>query len=224
MPGSVPNQTARGLFAPIASNYERWASILSLGQDGRWRRAMVAGLEVKPGGRVLDVAAGTGSISGLLERSGCEVVALDLSRPMLAQHPGRGKVLSRGERLPFRRGTFDAVTFGYLLRYVDDPVACLNELARVVRPGGRLGMVEFGLPRGLWYPLWRLYSDIFLPLAGRMIDPGWYEVGRFLRGSIEDFHRRHGDLPFLWKQAGLVDVEARPLSLGGGLVIWGRKP
>ena len=221
---SVPNQTAQRLFAPIAPSYQRWAHILSLGQDRRWRRAMVGGLSLRPGLSILDVAAGTGSISRLLLALGHRVTAVDISVEMLGLHPGRDRVQARAEMLPFGTDEFDALTFGYLLRYVDDPVACLTELARVIKPGGRIGMVEFGLPAGLWTPFWSVYAGLLLPGAGRLISPGWYEVGRFLRRSIEDFHTNHPDLTDLWRQAGLIDVETKRLSLGGGVVMWARKP
>ncbi len=221
---SAPNQTARRLFAPIAPTYERWARVLSLGQDDRWRRIMVDGLLLPTGSKVLDVAAGTGSISRRLQRIGHQVTAVDLSGEMLGHHPGPDRVQARAEMLPFDGGIFDGLTFGYLLRYVEDPIACLTELARVVRPGGRLGMVEFGLPTGVWKGPWAIYAGAILPAAGRVISPGWYEVGRFLRGSIADFHSRYPDPAFLWRQAGLLDVEVRRLSLGGGLVMWARKP
>jgi demethylmenaquinone methyltransferase/2-methoxy-6-polyprenyl-1,4-benzoquinol methylase len=220
---SVPNQTARRLFAPIAPTYEKWARILSLGQDDRWRRVMVAGLSIPPGSSVLDVAAGTGSISRRLQASGHKVMAVDLSGEMLGFHPGPDRVQARAEMLPFDDCTFDAVTFGYLLRYVEDPVACLVELGRVVKPGGRIGMVEFGLPSEFWKPLWALYAGLILPTAGRLISPGWHEVGRFLRGSIEHFHNTHPDPAEVWREAGLIEVVVKRLSLGGGLVIWGRK-
>ncbi|HKX75051.1 MAG TPA: class I SAM-dependent methyltransferase [Acidimicrobiia bacterium] len=222
-PRSGP-QIAKRLFAPIAPGYERWAALLSLGQDARWRRRMVAGLDLPPGALVLDVAAGTGSISRALEAGGCQVVALDLSSRMLDHHPGRWRILGRGDQLPFRAESFDGVTFGYLLRYVDDPRACVAELARVLRPGGKLGMIEFGLPRGGWHSLWRIYTGWLLPLFGRLISPGWAEVGRFLRGSIESFHQRWPEPGDMWTEAGLVEVKTVSMSLGGGLVMWGRKP
>ena len=219
----TPNNTARRLFAPIAPSYQRWASVLSLGQDQRWRRAMIAGLDLAPRSRVLDVAAGTGSITRLLQQSGHYVVGVDLSPAMLAHHPGPNRVVARGERLPLRDNAFDAVTFGYLLRYVDDPVACLEGLVRVLKPGGRLGMVEFGLPTA-WYLPWRAYTDGVLPVAGRLIDQGWYEVGTFLRTSIEGFHRRYPDLEAIFREARFVDVRSLRMSLGGGLVMWARRP
>ena len=198
--------------------------MLSLGQDERWRRVMVDGLDLPTGRKVLDVAAGTGSISRRLQRMGHQVTAVDLSGEMLGLHPGPGRVQARAEMLPFDGGIFDGLTFGYLLRYVEDPIACLTELARVVKPGGRLGMVEFGLPIGVWKGPWGIYAGAILPAAGRIISPGWYEVGRFLRRSIEDFHSRYPDPAVLWRQAGLLDVQVRRLSLGGGLVMWARKP
>lgn len=219
-------RTARELFAPIAGNYERWATILSLGQDPRWRRRMVADLEMPPGAFVLDVAAGTGAITRLVEARGARVVALDQSVEMLKSAQRRGATVVRGtaEHLPFRDASFDAVTFGYLLRYVDPGVA-MAELARVAWAGGEIGMVEFGRPRGFWAPWWWLYTRIVLPGAGAIIGSGWREVGSFLGPSIDAFHQKFAgdELVNLWQSAGLFAVRVRRLSLGGGLVMWGRK-
>jgi demethylmenaquinone methyltransferase/2-methoxy-6-polyprenyl-1,4-benzoquinol methylase len=219
-----PEATAARLFREIAGDYQRWASILSLGQDGRWRRLMVGGIQLAPRSRVLDVAAGTGSISRLLEARGYRVVAVDLSHEMLSHHSGRHRVRAVADHLPFREETFDAITFGYLLRYVEDPVAALQEMSRVLRPGGLVGMVEFGQPRGIVGPLWRIYTRAVLPWAGAVIGPGWHEVGRFLGPSIERFHQDHPNLALPWEEGGLVDVTVRRPSLGGGLVMWARKP
>ena len=220
---TAANETAGRLFAPIAPTYERWARLLSLGQDGRWRRVMVDRLSLADGSNVLDVAAGTGSITKLMQARGHRVVAVDLSPEMLERHPGPARVQARAEVLPFRAESFDGLTFGYLLRYVEDPVSCLIELSRVVKPGGCLGMVEFGRPTGSWRRPWQIYSGVFLPAAGRLISPGWHEVGRFLRRSIEDFYDRYPDPGQPWREAGLVEVVVKRLSLGGGLVVWGRK-
>jgi demethylmenaquinone methyltransferase/2-methoxy-6-polyprenyl-1,4-benzoquinol methylase len=185
---------------------------------------MVDGLTLAPGSMVLDVAAGTGSISRLLEARGHRVVAVDLSQEMLTQHTGRRRVRAVADHLPFREGTFDAVTFGYLLRYVRDPAATLGELSRVLRPGGLVGMVEFGRPRGPARFLWRLYTRALLPMTGAVIGSGWYQVGRFLGPSIEQFHEEHPEPALPWEEAGLVDVTVRRPSLGGGLVMWARRP
>ena len=221
---NAPNETARQIFGPIGSSYEGWAAILSLGQDARWRRAMVAGLGLAAPASVLDVAAGTGSITRLLEARGHRVAAVDLTPEMIRHHPGLWRVVARGERLPFADRSFEALTFGYLLRYVDDPLACMQEQVRVVKPGGVIGMVEFGLPSGRWRALWNFYSGYLLPLVGRVIGGGWSEVGKFLRPSIEGFHDRNSDLEGVWRAAGLVEVRSRRMSLGGGLVMWGRRP
>jgi demethylmenaquinone methyltransferase/2-methoxy-6-polyprenyl-1,4-benzoquinol methylase len=129
------------------------------------------------------------------------------------------------EQLPFPDGAFDALTFTYLIRYVEDPAATLTELARVVRPGGIMAGLEFGLPHGVWRPLWELYVRVGLPVSGRVIAHGWHEVGSFLGPSIRELHDR---LPLakqveLWREAGLDDVRVRRLSLGGGYVVWGRR-
>jgi demethylmenaquinone methyltransferase/2-methoxy-6-polyprenyl-1,4-benzoquinol methylase len=134
-------------------------------------------------------------------------------------------VESPAEALPFDDASFDHLTVTYLLRYVDDPGATLAELARVVRPGGTLASLEFGVPGGLARPAWELYVRAGLPVAGRVLRNGWREVGDFLGDSIRDFWRRyplHRQLE-LWQAAGVTDVEARRLSLGGGVVTWGRR-
>ena len=222
-----PPELARELFASIAPTYERWARLLSVGQDARWRRAMVGGLGLAPGSRVLDVAAGTGSITRLLESGGLDVLSVDQSRQMtqMAKRRGAAAVLATAERLPFADGTFDGVTFGYLLRYVDDVSRCLEELVRILRPGGIVGMVEFGRPGGAWRPAWWLYTRTLLPMAGAMIRSGWWEVGRFLGPSIDAFAREHPPerLAAEWGAAGMEDVRFRRMSLGGGLVMWGRR-
>ena len=225
---STGNRDALELFAPIAANYERWSAWLSMLQDPRWRAEMVAGLDVPPMARVLDVAAGTGMITRLLQQRGCQVVSLDLSAPMLGSARSRGAnaVLATAEVLPFPDATFDALTFGYLLRYVPEPVNVLREFARVLRPGATIGMVEFGRPRGLWRPAWWCYTRIGLPVAGILAGPGWPHVGAYLGPSIDAFHDEFSGeaLAGLWEAAGFVDVRVRRPSLGGGLLVWARRP
>jgi demethylmenaquinone methyltransferase / 2-methoxy-6-polyprenyl-1,4-benzoquinol methylase len=227
METQTPNRFARELFAPIAEDYEIWSRALSFGQDPRWRRSMVDGLNLPPGSRVLDVAAGTGQVTRLLEEKGYTVVAVDQSPEMLAQALARGSTVvnGRAETLPFQDNTFDGLAFTYLLRYVDDPMACMAELARVVRPGGRMGMVEFGRPRGFWGPWWYAYTRLGLPLAGVLIAPGWSRVGLFLGGSIDAFHGRFPlpEMTRLWERAGLEDIRVSTPSLGGGLIMWGTR-
>jgi demethylmenaquinone methyltransferase / 2-methoxy-6-polyprenyl-1,4-benzoquinol methylase len=200
---------------------------LSFGQDPRWRRALVASVAAKPGELVLDVATGTGMVAGALhERYACRVIGLDQSPDMLRAARDRnglfaGLVRGRAERLPFPDATFDHVTFTYLLRYVDDPPATLRELARVLRPGGRLATLEFAVPSGIAYPFWWLYTRVGLPVAGRFVSRKWRAVGAFLGPSIEGFYRRHPqeEIERYWREAGLGDVRVRRMSLGGGVVM-----
>ena len=223
--------SARVLFAPLGPTYDRYAALLSLGQDPRWRRFLVSRIDAATEDTVLDVATGTGAVIRELQRQkGCRVVGVDQSQEMLAEArrrlgPDAQLVEASAERLPFADASFDALTFTYLLRYIADPAATLRELARVVRPGGSMASLEFGLPRGLWRPLWELYVRAVLPAAGRLISPGWRRVGGFLGGSIRDFYTRWPEQELLraWRDAGVEDVRLRRMSLGGGIVIWGHK-
>lgn len=156
-----------------------------------------------------------------------DVLSVDQSHEMarLAKQRGAIAAVATAERLPFADGAFDGVTFGYLLRYVDSVPRCLEELVRVLRPGGVMGMVEFGRPRSVLRPAWWLYTRALLPATGAVIRSGWWEVGRFLGPSIDRFAREHSPdrLAAEWSEAGLEDVRSRLMSLGGGLVMWGRR-
>jgi demethylmenaquinone methyltransferase / 2-methoxy-6-polyprenyl-1,4-benzoquinol methylase len=231
------NRAARELFAPLAAGYDRYARLLSFGQDPRWRSFLVSRIEAGVGDTVLDVATGTAAVAlELVRRTGCRVVGIDQSPEMLAA--GRRRIWeagladrielrdARAEELPFEDAQFDALTFTYLLRYVDDPGATMRELARVVKRGGVVAMLDFHVPENpLVRASWEAYVRAGLPLLGRAVSPGWAEVGRFLGRSIRDFWKR---IPLegllgMWRDAGLEDVRARALSLGGGVVVWGRR-
>jgi demethylmenaquinone methyltransferase/2-methoxy-6-polyprenyl-1,4-benzoquinol methylase len=223
--------SARALFAPLGPTYDRYARLLSLGQDPRWRRFLVARVDVGAGDTVLDVATGTGAVAAeLIREKGCAVVGLDQSPEMLAEArrqlgPEARLVEGTADHLPFADESFDAVTFTYLLRYVTDPAATLRGLARVVRPRGTIAGLEFALPRGIWRPPWELYVRVGLPVAGRVISPGWGRVGDFLGPSIRDFYARWPEDRLLaaWRDAGIADVRSERLSLGGGIVTWGTR-
>jgi demethylmenaquinone methyltransferase/2-methoxy-6-polyprenyl-1,4-benzoquinol methylase len=233
---SARTRHARELFAPLGPTYDRYANVLSFGQDPRWRRFLVSRI---PGDavRVADVASGTAAVAIELARAAPSrtVVGVDQSGEMLTA--GRARVRGAGldsrieliegraERLPFGDAEFDALTFTYLLRYVDDPAATLRELARVVRPGGVVAMLEFALPGGIWRPLWELYVRVGLPAAGAVVSPAWREVGTFLGPSIRGFYERYplAAVVGLWRDAGIGEVQVRRLSLGGAVVIWGRR-
>jgi demethylmenaquinone methyltransferase / 2-methoxy-6-polyprenyl-1,4-benzoquinol methylase len=227
---------ARHLFAPLGPTYERWGALLSFGQDPRWRRFLVDHTEAGVDDTVLDVATGTAAVArALVRRRGCSVIGIDQSVEMLEEARRRVDAAGAAERielvegdaraLPFDDTRFDALTVTYLLRYVEDPAAQLRELARVVRPGGTIAMLEFGVPGGAARPVWNAWVGIGLPVAGRLIGGGWAEVGSFLGPSIADFYKRW-PLPRLlgaWRDAGVADVQARRLSLGGGIVTWGHR-
>lgn len=233
-----PNRFARDLFAGLPKRYDVLEEVLSLGQNRRWRTEMVNAVGADAPSRVLDVATGTAGVALMLvDRTSADVVGIDLSEEMLRQ--GERRVAARGcgeritfvagraEVLPFEDASFDALTFTYLLRYVADPAATLAELARVVRPGGVVAGLEFGVPGSLvWRAAWRLYTRAVLPVAG-LVTGGrpWARVGWFLGPSIEEHYRRYSVARHaaMWAAAGLEQVQAKPMSLGGGLVMCGRR-
>jgi len=232
------NRFAQHLFAPLPRRYDRLAEILSFGQNGRWRRAMISRIAPAPGQAVLDVASGTAGVAiQIVARTGASVVGVDLTEQMLRQ--GQRNVAAaamsdrirltagRAEQLPFADATFDALTFTYLLRYVLDPQATLAELARVVKPGGQVASLEFLVPPSrFWRAWWWLYTRTLLP-AGGLVTGGreWFEVGRFLGPNISGHYRRYpvSWTVDAWRTAGFTDVGVRVMSLGGGLVMWGTR-
>jgi demethylmenaquinone methyltransferase/2-methoxy-6-polyprenyl-1,4-benzoquinol methylase len=237
---SEPNTFARDLFAELPARYDLLADVLSFGQNHRWRSVMVNAIASMqpPPQRVLDVATGTAGVALMLsDRTEAAVTGIDITEQMLRH--GRDRVALKGktgrirllqgraECLPFADGTFDALTFTYLMRYVADPAATIKELARVVRPGGYVASLEFAVPPRLWWrTAWKLYTRAVLPLAG-LVTGGtqWFRVGRFLGPSIDKHYRSY---PLTWTQeawqaAGLELVTIRSMSLGGGVVMWGRK-
>jgi demethylmenaquinone methyltransferase/2-methoxy-6-polyprenyl-1,4-benzoquinol methylase len=225
---SPRTQHALELFAPLGPSYDHCGRLLSLGQDPRWRRFLVR--RIPSGANVLDVATGTGAVAAELVKRGRSVVGIDQSPEMLAvareRLPEVEFVEGSAEELPFEDASFDALTVTYLLRYVDDPGQTLRELARVVRPGGVVASLEFGippLPLARWG--WEAYTSVGLPLLGRSLGPAWEQVGLFLRGSILDFYERYPlERQFqLWSDAGIAGVRCRRLSLGAAVVIWGRR-
>jgi len=233
-----PTHFAQQLFAGLPGRYDHLAQVLSFGQDARWRREMIDHVVGSEPRRILDVATGPAGVAlQLAERTSASIVGIDVSAEML----GRGRrnvrdagrqdriafVLGQGERLPFPDASFDALTFTYLLRYVADPSSTIAELARVVRPGGSMASLEFAVPTNrFWHSWWWLYTRVVLPVAGAGLGGrAWFDVGRFLGPSISQLYRRFpmDDAVDAWKAAGLADVGTRRMSLGGGLVMWGRR-
>jgi len=232
-----PTRAAEELFAPLGSTYDRYARLLSFGQDPRWRAFLVSCVPARTGETALDVACGTAAVAiELVRRHGCDVVGVDQSAGMLAEAERRvGRVgferrirlrEGRAEALPFPDASFDHLTFTYLLRYVDDPRAVLREFVRVVRPGGTIAMLEFAVPPNpVARAAWEAWVGWGLPLAGRAIAPAWARVGSFLGPSVRGFWsaRTIDDLIGDWIDAGIDGPRARRLSFGGGLVVWGAR-
>jgi demethylmenaquinone methyltransferase/2-methoxy-6-polyprenyl-1,4-benzoquinol methylase len=232
------NRFAQRLFTPLPQRYDRLAEVLSMGQNGRWRRAMVDHIAPAVPGVVLDVASGTAGVAlQLAQRTPADVVGVDLTLGMLAQGArnvdaaGQSAriqlVAGRAEQLPFPDRTFDALTFTYLLRYVDDPAATLRELARVVKPGAAVASLEFFLPPNrFWRVMWWLYTRLVLPVGG-LITGGreWFRVGRFLGPNISGHYRTYplSWTEQAWREAGFENIGIRVMSLGGGLVMWGTR-
>jgi demethylmenaquinone methyltransferase/2-methoxy-6-polyprenyl-1,4-benzoquinol methylase len=236
-----PTVFAQDLFDGLPRRYDALAEVLSFGQNRRWRAEMVRHIAAADPATILDVATGTAGVAlALVRHTRARVTGIDVTPAML----GRGReritragadararirlVAGQAERLPFPDETFQALTFTYLLRYVADPAATLRELARVVEPGGTIASLEFAVPESrFWRPLWWFYTRFVLPAAG-FVTGGreWYEVGRFLGPNITNHYRRYpvSWTVRAWEAAGLTDVHTRPMSVGGGIVMWARKP
>jgi demethylmenaquinone methyltransferase/2-methoxy-6-polyprenyl-1,4-benzoquinol methylase len=230
------SRNARTLFSGIAPEYDRMGAVLSLGQDPRWRRFLVSRVNAIPGSWVLDVASGTGLVARELARTNVRVVGVDQSPAMVrrglasvrdARLEDRVRfVLGQAQALPFPDETFDAVTFTYLLRYVDDPAATLRELARVLRPGGVMAGLEFHTPQDPWvHAGWYAYTRGVMPLMGASVSSAWLRTARFLGPSITEFTRRY-PLPVqvrMWQEAGMRLVRTKRMAMDAAVVTWGTK-
>jgi demethylmenaquinone methyltransferase/2-methoxy-6-polyprenyl-1,4-benzoquinol methylase len=222
------NRHARALFKGIAPAYGTPAEILSFGQYGRWRRALVRALGISSTDVVLDVATGTGLIAGdIIKRYGCRVVGVDQSLEMM----GRANELSDrvgadANALPFRDSRFDALVFSYLFRYIADPPATMRELVRVLKPGGVIANVEFGVPPAVLPRIgWSIHTFGVFPTATRAFGREWADVGSFLPHSIVDWAN---EWPLerqvaMWEDAGITGIKTRRMTFGTGVLIKGRK-
>jgi demethylmenaquinone methyltransferase / 2-methoxy-6-polyprenyl-1,4-benzoquinol methylase len=235
---SAENAFAADLFRGLPKRYDLLAEILSFGQNARWRRELVARIGSSGPDQVLDVATGTAGVAiALATHTSATVIGVDISEAMLGQ--GRRRVSAQGledrvrleagraEALAFTSASFDAVSFTYLLRYVEAPAATVTELARVLRPGGVMASLDFFVPPNpAWHAAWWFYTRLVLPAAGMLLGgPVWGRVGRFLGPNISSHYRRWPlqRIVDTWKAAGMVDVDYRVMSVGGGVVMWGRK-
>ncbi len=173
--GRVPD----AIFAKIAKRYDTVNSVLSFGQDQAWRAKTIAHL---PTGRILDLGSGTGAAAGVFGDR--EVVALDPVSQMLGLSAIPHRVVALGERLPFADGSFDSVFSAYVFRNLDSVAETLEEIARVLRPGGAAGIVDLGRPkRSMSKRLHRVGSAVVLPIAGATV--GATQEYRYLAKSLD---------------------------------------
>ena len=214
--GRLPAGEIRTMFDRIAPVYDVMNRVMTAGLDGRWRRLAVKEV-VWPGDRVLDVCCGTGDFAVEAERRGGRVVGLDFSERMLERARGKSGTIEwvQGDALalPFSLGEFDVVTVGFGVRNLDDLERGLQELVRVLRPGGRIAVLEITRPRGLLRPFFRVWLDVLVPLAGRFLPGG--KAYTYLPASVRRFPGPE-DLSRLLEGAGFRDVHYR--VLGGGSV------
>ena len=236
--GTERNRFARSLFHGLPPRYDTLAYLLSFGQDRRWRAAVVSHIVAAQPKSVLDVACGPAGVTlAIAAATDARIVGVDLTEDMLRQGVANVAAahladriqfaIARGEELPFADATFDALSFSYLMRYVDDPETTIAELARCVVPGGTIASLEFGVPG--WVPakfVWAAYTRLGLPLLGLLMGGRpWFRVGAFLGPSISNHYARHPIAAQVaaWQVAGLRDVGVRRMSFGGGVVMWATK-
>jgi len=228
---------AQDLFDGIAHSYDTWAQGLTFFQYLRWRRFLVSQMALRPGNLVLDVCTGTAGVALEIARHhNSQIVGLDISHSMLEAGlraverrslDGRVQLIQgRAEHLPFPDEAFDTVVFTYLLRYVQDPDATVRELSRVLKPGGQLLSLEFGVPEIYWIrALWLIYNKVVMPIVTIPISRGWHRVGCFLGSNISDFRQRCpvDRITAIWRENGIPLVETRRLFQGVAIVMWGTK-
>jgi demethylmenaquinone methyltransferase/2-methoxy-6-polyprenyl-1,4-benzoquinol methylase len=214
--GTLEPRAVQGMFDRIAGVYDLMNRVMTLGLDVRWRRLAVREV-VWPGDRVLDACCGTGDFAVEAERRGGRVVGLDFSERMLERARRKSGTIEwvNGDALalPFRDGEFDAATVGFGVRNLADLQAGLSELARVLRPGGRVAVLEITRPSGVLRPFFRLWFDVLVPFAGRVLPGG--KAYTYLPASVRRFPGPE-DLSALLEQAGFRKVSYR--VLGGGIV------
>jgi demethylmenaquinone methyltransferase / 2-methoxy-6-polyprenyl-1,4-benzoquinol methylase len=214
--GTLEPEAVRGMFDRIAPVYDAMNRAMTIGLDRRWRR-LAASKIVWPGDRVLDACCGTGDLAVEAERRGGRVVGLDFSERMLERARRKSRTVEwvQGDALalPFADGQFDAATVGFGVRNLEDLEAGLVELGRVLCPGGRLAVLEITRPRGLLRPFFRLWLDVLVPLAGKVLPGG--KAYTYLPASVRRFPGPE-DLTALLERAGFIDV--RYELLGGGSV------
>jgi len=215
-PGTLPPRDVQSMFDRIAPVYDVMNRVMTAGLDRRWRR-LAARAAVRPGDRVLDACCGTGDLAVEAVRLGGAVTGLDFSPRMLERARRKSSEITWVEgdmlELPFADGSFEAATVGFGVRNVADLERGLAELARVVAPGGRLGILEITKPTGLLAPFYRLWFDRIVPLLGKALKGG--AAYSYLPASVRRFPGPQ-DLADLISGAGFDGVEYR--TFAGGIV------
>jgi demethylmenaquinone methyltransferase / 2-methoxy-6-polyprenyl-1,4-benzoquinol methylase len=214
--GTLASDDVRGMFDRIAPVYDAMNRVMTAGLDRAWRRLTVEAV-VQPGDRVLDACCGTGDLALAAEREGGIVTGLDFSPKMLERARRKSETITWVEgnllALPFEDGSYDAATVGFGVRNVADLEAALAELRRVLRPGGRLAILEITQPRGLLRPFFSLWFDRIVPLLGKVLPGG--RAYTYLPASVRRFPGAE-ELVALLERNGFEHVRVR--LLGGSIV------
>jgi demethylmenaquinone methyltransferase/2-methoxy-6-polyprenyl-1,4-benzoquinol methylase len=214
--GRLAPDAVRSMFDRISPVYDAMNRTMTMGLDQRWRRATVAAV-VQPGDRVLDACCGTGDLAVAALQAGATVTGLDFSERMLERARRKSDeidwVQGDAEKLPFEDATFDATTVGFGVRNLADLERGLAELRRVLRPGGRVAILEITKPSGLLAPFYRLWFDGFVPLLGKVLPGG--SAYTYLPASVRRFPGPD-QLAGLLRGAGFEDVRWR--TFAGGIV------
>jgi demethylmenaquinone methyltransferase / 2-methoxy-6-polyprenyl-1,4-benzoquinol methylase len=214
--GTLPAEGVRRMFDRIAPVYDAMNRLMTAGLDQRWRRAAAAAV-VQPGDRVLDTCCGTGDLALAAAGAGGRVSGLDFSAPMLERARRKSSEIEWIEgdalALPFEENVFDAATVGFGVRNLADLERGLRELRRVLRPGGRVAILEITRPQGLLAPFYRFWFDRVIPVAGKVLPGG--SAYSYLPASVRRFPEPRG-LAKLMDEAGFDRIRWRLFA--GGIV------
>ncbi|MCA1825589.1 MAG: ubiquinone/menaquinone biosynthesis methyltransferase [Myxococcales bacterium] len=215
----------RRMFASIAGRYDAANEVLSLGVHNGWRREAVRLARVGPGDRVLDCATGTGDLALQFHNARSKVIGTDFCEEMLepARRKARGAVefaVADAMQLPFSTATFDVSSIAFGIRNVDDPVRCLREMARVVKSGGRVVVLEFGQPRGAFGALFRAYSRGVMPIVGGLLT-GNRAAYEYLPRTAARFPAGEKFLALMREADCFDSVAAHPLTFGTAFIYIG---
>ena len=214
--GTLPPEGVRTMFDRIAPVYDLMNRVMTVGLDQRWRRLTVR-LVVSEGDRVLDACCGTGDLAIAARRAGADVVGLDFSGPMLERARRKDTSIEwiQGDllELPFEDASFGAATVGFGVRNVADLDRAFGELSRVLKAGGRVGILEITRPRGPLRLFYKLWFDVLIPLAGKVLPGG--KAYTYLPASVRRFPEPD-ELVERMRRHGFRDVSYR--RLGGGIV------